>query len=48
MSDRRIADQLVLGLGGLLAINLVPDEFAPLYGGNDPVGAMGFLRLKLD
>ena len=37
-----------LGVGGLLAVNFVPDSLAPLYGGNNPIGAMGFLRLKLD
>ena len=37
-----------LGAGGLFAVNFVPDSIAPLYGGNNPVGAMGFVRLKLD
>ena len=46
--DFRVADHLSLGLGGLVAVNFVPDELAPLYGGSNPVGAMGFVRLKLD
>jgi hypothetical protein len=46
--DFRVADHLSLGVGGLFAINFVPDALAPLYGGHDPTGAMGFLRLKVD
>jgi hypothetical protein len=46
--DFRIAGNLSFGAGGLFAVNFVPDELAPLYDGNNPVGAMGFLRLKLD
>jgi hypothetical protein len=46
--DVRIAEHLSLGLGGLLAVNFVPDGLAPLYGSENPTGAMGFLRLKLD
>ena len=46
--DFRIAEHLSLGAGGLLAVNFVPEGLAPLYGGNNPVGAMGFVRLKLD
>jgi len=46
--DFRIADHLSFGAGGLFAVNFVPDSIAPLYGGNNPVGAMGFVRLKLD
>ena len=46
--DFRVADHLSLGIGGLLAVNFVPDGLAPLYGGANPTGAMGFLRLKLD
>jgi hypothetical protein len=44
----RVAEHFTLGAGGLLAVNFVPDGLAPLYGGHNPVGAMGFLRLKLD
>lgn len=46
--DFKIAEHLTLGLGGLLAVNFVPDPLAPLYGGHSPTGAMGFARLKLD
>jgi hypothetical protein len=46
--DFPVADHFSLGLGGLFALNFVPDELAPLYGGNNPVGAMGFVRLKLN
>jgi hypothetical protein len=46
--DFRIADHFSIGAGGLFSLNFVPDSLAPLYGGTNPVGAMGFLRLKLD
>ena len=46
--DFRIAEHLSLGIGGLFAINFVPDGLAPRYGANNPTGAMGFVRLKLD
>ena len=46
--DFRIADHFTLGAGGLVSLNFVPDALAPLYGGHRPIGAMGFVRLKLD
>jgi hypothetical protein len=46
--DFRVAEHVSLGAGGLFAVNFVPDSIAPFYGGNHPVGAMGFVRLKLD
>jgi len=46
--DFRIVDHLSLGVGGLLAVNFVPDELARHYGGSNPTGAMAFVRLKLD
>jgi hypothetical protein len=46
--DFKVADNLSLGIGGLFAVNFVPDELAPLYDGNNPTGAMGFVRLKID
>jgi hypothetical protein len=46
--DFRIADNLSLGGGGLFAVNFVPDALAPSYGGRNPTGVMGFVRLKLD
>jgi hypothetical protein len=46
--DFRIADHLSLGAGGLFAVNFVPDALAESYGSHNPVGAMAFIRLKLD
>jgi hypothetical protein len=46
--DFRIAEHWSLGAGGLFSVNFVPDALAPLYGGHNPTGAMGFIRLKLD
>jgi hypothetical protein len=46
--DFRVADHLSLGAGGLFAVNFVPDALASAYGGRNPTGAMGFIRLKLD
>lgn len=46
--DFQIADHLSLGAGGLFSVNFVPDALAPLYGGHNPAGAMGFIRLKLN
>ena len=45
--DVRIAKNVSMGVGGLVSVNAVPDALAPLYGGNNPVGAMGFVRLRL-
>ena len=46
--DFRLSKHLSFGVGGLVSLNFVPDDLAPLYGGNHPTGAMGFARLKLD
>jgi len=46
--DFRIARHLSLGAGGLVALNFVPHALEPLYGGSNPVGMMGFVRVKLD
>jgi hypothetical protein len=46
--DLRLAEHLSLGAGGLLSWNFVPDRLSPLYGGHHPVGAMGFVRVKID
>ena len=46
--DFGFADHFSLGVGGLFAVNFVPDSLAPDYGGHNPTGAMGFVRLKLD
>ena len=45
--DFRIADHISWGVGGLLAVNFVPDGLAPVYGSRHPVGTMAFMRLKL-
>jgi hypothetical protein len=44
----KIADHFSVGAGGLFSLNFVPDALAPFYGGNNPVGAMGFVRLRLN
>ena len=46
--DFRIAGHLSLGAGGLFSVNFVPQALAAMYGGHDPTGAMGFVRLKLN
>jgi hypothetical protein len=46
--DFKLADHLLFGVGGLFAVNFVPDALEPLYGGSNPIGAIGFVRLKLD
>jgi hypothetical protein len=46
--DFKVAEHFSLGLGGLVAVNFVPDALAPAYGGHSPTGSMGFVRLKLD
>ena len=45
--DFRVAGHLALGVGGLFAVNFVPDGLRAAYGGRNPIGAMGFLRLKV-
>ena len=45
--DFDVAQHFSLGLGGLASLNFVPDGLASAYGGRRPVGAMGFVRLKL-
>lgn len=46
--DFRVASHLSLGAGGLAALNVVPQPLSAAYGGRHPIGAMGFVRLKLD
>ena len=46
--DFPLTGAVSLGVGGLVAVNFVPDALAAVYGGNNPVGAMGFVRLKLE
>ena len=45
--DFKVSEHMLIGAGGSLAVNFVPDALAPLYGGHNPIGAMGFVRLKL-
>lgn len=46
--DFRIADHFSVGAGGLFSVNFVADALVPLYGGRNPTGAMGFVRLQLN
>lgn len=46
--DFRVAPNMSLGLGGLVSLNVIPKGLAALYGGRNPMGAMGFVRLKLE
>ncbi len=46
--DFPLASHLSIGAGGLFSVNFVPEGLASLYGGHNPAGAMGFVRLKLD
>jgi hypothetical protein len=46
--DVPLASRFSLGIGGLLAVNFVPDALASRYGSHDPIGAMGFVRLKIE
>jgi hypothetical protein len=46
--DFRIAEHLSIGAGGLVSVNFVPDALRFGYGSSNPVGAMAFVRLKLD
>ncbi len=45
--DFKVADHLAFGVGGLVAVNFVPEGLRDEYGGRNPLGAMGFLRLKI-
>jgi hypothetical protein len=47
VKDLPVADHVSLGAGALFSVNFVPDSIASLYGGNNPVGAMGFARLTI-
>jgi hypothetical protein len=48
VKDFRVAEHLALGVGGLFAVNFIPDGLEPLYGGKHPIGTMGFLRLRVE
>ncbi|MEA3042035.1 MAG: hypothetical protein QOC65_1524 [Sphingomonadales bacterium] len=45
--DFTVAEHVRVGVGGLYALNYVPDGLEASYGG-DPDGAMLFLRLRID
>jgi hypothetical protein len=45
--DFRVGPNVRLGVGGLYALNFVPDQLEALYAG-DPRGAMLFVRLRVD
>ena len=47
VNDFPVAKHLSIGVGGLFAVNFVPDALAALYGGHNPTAATGFVRLKL-
>jgi hypothetical protein len=46
--DFRIAKHFSIGAGGLVSVNFVPGGLRSEYGGSNPLGAMAFVRLKLD
>ena len=46
--DFPFGDHVSLGAGGLFSVNFLPGALVPLYGGHNPVGPMGFVRLKLN
>lgn len=46
--DFHFAKHASLGAGGSFSLNFVPSPLAPLYGGHNPTGVMGFVRLKLN
>lgn len=46
--DFKIAKDLAVGMGGLVSVNLIPAGLRDEYGGSNPLGAMGFLRLKVE
>ena len=48
LRDFRIADHLTFGAGGLVAVNFVPKPLSRKYGRSNPIGAMAFIRVKVD
>lgn len=46
--DVPVAPHLAAGIGALVALNFLPGSLSDRYGGRNPFGAMGFVRLKLD
>lgn len=45
--DFRVQERVVLGVGGLYALNFLPGALGPLYGTAAPAGLMAFVRLKI-
>ena len=45
--DFKVAEHLAIGVGGLYSLNFVPKGLKDEYGGRNPHGAMGFVRLKI-
>jgi hypothetical protein len=48
VKDLPVASHLSIGAGGLFSLNFVPGAIEDLYGSRNPIGAMAFLRLKVD
>jgi hypothetical protein len=46
--DFQIMDHCSIGIGGQFALNFLPDALEPIYGGDHPLGAIGFVRFRLD
>jgi len=46
--DVRFRQHIVAGVGGLLAVNFIPQALRDDYGSAHPLGAMVFVRLRLD
>ena len=46
--DFKLAEHFSFGIGGLAAVNVIPDGLEPLYGKKHPIGTMGFVRLKVE
>jgi hypothetical protein len=45
--DFRISESMALGLGGLVGVSFVPNGLREEYGSSNPLGAMGFVRLRV-
>ena len=45
--DFPVAAHLKFGVGGLYSLNFIPNGLRDEYGGSNPHGAMGFVRLKI-
>ena len=46
--DFAVAKHVAFGVGGQVAVNFIPEGLFAEYGGSNPLGAMGFLRLKVN